>query len=168
MAFQYPILVTGAAGKVGAVGRFVVEQLRSKDLPVRAMVHRDDERAEALRATGAEVVLGDLTEPADVVRVLEGCRRVYFSMSVSPPYLEATVIIAAAARELGNLEVLVNMSQMTVSEMSLTKGTGSPQHRQHWLAEQTLNWSGLPLVHLRPTVFLDNFFLFPLGRGIHC
>jgi NAD(P)H dehydrogenase (quinone) len=158
MTSQNPILVTGAAGKVGAVGRFVVEQLRSKDLPVRAMVHRDDERAQALRATGAEVVLGDLTEPNDVVRVLKGCRRVYFSMSVSPPYLEATVIMAAAALEQSNLEVLVNMSQMTVSEMSLTKGTGSPQHRQHWLAEQTLNWSGLPVVHLRPTVFLDNFF----------
>src|SRR5689334_18076447 len=56
-----PILVTGAAGSVGAVGRTVVEILRQRDLPVRAMVRRDDERAEALRATGAEVVVGDLT-----------------------------------------------------------------------------------------------------------
>src|SRR4051794_41969695 len=47
---------------------------------------------------------------------------------------------------------------MTVSEMSLTQMTGSPQHRQHWLAEQVLNWSGLPVVHVRPTVFLEHFF----------
>src|SRR5215211_6978726 len=79
-------------------------------------------------------------------------------MSVSPPYLEATVIAAAAARECGDLEVFVNISQLTVSQMSLTQMTASPQHRQHWLAEQVLNWSGLPVVHVRPTVFLEHFF----------
>lgn len=58
------------------------------------------------------------------------------------------------ARERGDLEVFVNISQMTVSQMSLTNMTDSPQHRQHLLAEQVLNWSGLPVVHVRPTVFL--------------
>ena len=151
-----PILVTGAAGRVGAVGRYVVELLRSRGLPVRALVHREDERAARLRATGAEVVVGDLTIPADVARVIEGCRRIYFGMSVSAPYLEATVIAAAVARELGDIEAFVNVSQMTVSQMSLTNMTDSPQQRQHWLAEQVLNWSGLPVVHVRPTVFLEN------------
>ncbi len=151
-----PILVTGAAGRVGAVGRYVVELLRSRGLPVRALVHREDERAARLRATGAEVVVGDLTIPADVARVTEGCRRIYFGMSVSAPYLEATVIAAAVARELGDIEAFVNVSQMTVSQMSLTNMTDSPQQRQHWLAEQVLNWSGLAVVQVRPTVFLEN------------
>jgi uncharacterized protein YbjT (DUF2867 family) len=35
--------------------------------------------------------------------------------------------------------------------------TDSLQQRQHWLAEQVLNWSGLPVVHLRATVFLQHF-----------
>ena len=48
---------------------------------------------------GAEVVVGDLTSTADVVRALAGCRRVYFGMSVSTAYLEATVIMAAAAKQ---------------------------------------------------------------------
>jgi uncharacterized protein YbjT (DUF2867 family) len=39
----------------------VVKLLRERDFAVRALVRRDDERAKALRATGAEVVLGDLT-----------------------------------------------------------------------------------------------------------
>jgi uncharacterized protein YbjT (DUF2867 family) len=82
----------------------------------------------------------------------------YFAMSVSTPYFEATVATAAVARQGGDLEVFVNMSQMTVSEMSLTETTDSPQHRQHWLAEQALKWSGLPVVHVRPTVFLQHFF----------
>jgi uncharacterized protein YbjT (DUF2867 family) len=153
-----PILVTGAAGRVGNVGGAVVEALRRRGLPVRALVRSDDGRAAALRATGAEVVVGDLTRAGDVARALAGCRRLYFGMSVSPPYLEATVLAAAVARERGDLEVFVNISQMTVSQMSLSAMTDSPQQRQHWLAEQTLNWSGLPVVHVRPTVFLQNFF----------
>src|SRR5262249_57382193 len=94
---------------------------------------------------------GDLTRATDVVRALQRCGRVYFGMSVSAPYLEATVTTAAVARARGDLEVFVNMSQLTVSQMSLTETTDSPQHRQHWLAEQALNWSGLPVVHVRPT-----------------
>src|SRR5262252_2717285 len=154
----HPILVTGAAGRVGGVGGAVVEGLLRRGLPVRALVRRADERADALRATGAEVVVADLTRAADVLRALTGCRRVYFGMSVSASYLEATVTAAAAARERGDLEVFVNISQMTVSQMSLTEMTDSPQQRQHWLGEQVLNWSVLPVVHVRATVFLQNFF----------
>jgi NAD(P)H dehydrogenase (quinone) len=91
MSIGLPILVTSAAGRVGRVGGAVVETLRQRDLPVRALVRRDDERADALRATGAEVVVGDLTRAGDVARALAGCRRLYFGMSVSAPYLEATV-----------------------------------------------------------------------------
>lgn len=153
-----PILVAGAAGRVGGVGGAIVDALLQHGLPVRALVRRDDERAAKLRSSGAEVIVGDLTEPADVARALEGCRRMFFGMSVSAPYLEASVIAAAVARERGDLEVIVNISQMTVSEMSLTQMTDSPQQRQHWLAEQVLNWSGLPVVHVRATVFLQHFF----------
>ena len=158
MSVDSPILVTGAAGRVGGVGRAVVELLRQRNLPVRALVRREDERADALRALGAEVVVGDLTRAGDVARALGGCQRMYFGMSVSAPYLEATVTAAAVARERGDLEVFVNISQMTVSQMSLTEMTDSLQQRHHWLAEQVLNWSGLPVVHVRPTVFLQNFF----------
>jgi NAD(P)H dehydrogenase (quinone) len=158
MSSDAPILVTGAAGRVGGVGGAIVKILRRRNLPVRALVRREDERAEALRATGAEVVVGDLTRGEDVARALAGGRRVYFGMSVSAAYLEATATAAAVARERGDLEVFVNISQMTVSQMSLTDMTDSPHQRQHWLAEQVLNWSGLPVVHLRATVFLQNFF----------
>jgi NAD(P)H dehydrogenase (quinone) len=84
MAGNGSILVTGAAGQLGAVGRTVTGLLLDRGLLVRAMVRREDDRAAALRAAGAEVVVGDLLEPADVYRVVSGCRRVYFGMSVSP------------------------------------------------------------------------------------
>jgi uncharacterized protein YbjT (DUF2867 family) len=151
------ILVTGAAGQLGAVGRTVTGLLLDRGLPVRAMVRREDDRAAALRAAGAEVVVGDLLDPADVSRVVSGCRRVYFGMSVSAAYLEATVTMAAVARDIG-VDALVNMSQMTVSQMSIQNTTSSGQQRQHWLSEQALAWSGLPVVTIRPTMFLESFF----------
>jgi NADPH:quinone reductase-like Zn-dependent oxidoreductase len=55
-----PILVTGAAGRVGAIGRTVTELLMKHGKAVRAMVRTEDERAQALRDMGAEVVVGDL------------------------------------------------------------------------------------------------------------
>jgi len=165
MADSGPILVTGAAGNFGAVGRTVTTLLLGRGLAVRAMVRREDERSAALRAAGAEVVVGDLLEPADVYRVTSGCRRVYFGMSVSPGYLEATVTMAAVARELA-VGALVNMSQMTVSQMSIQNSTPSPQQRQHWLSEQALAWSGLPVVTIRPTVFLEGFFLPLTGPSV--
>jgi len=178
MADNELILVTGAAGQLGAVGRTVTGLLLDRGLRVRAMVRRNDDRAAALRTAGAEVVVGDLLEPADVYRVVSGCGRVYFGMSVSAGYLEASVTMAAVAREVG-VNALVNMSQMTVSQMSIQNTTPSPQQRQHWLSEQALAWSGLPVVTVRPTVFLEGFFLpltapsvrdrnrieLPFGRG---
>jgi len=160
MSTTNPILVTGVPARIGGVGDAVVRALRRRNLPVRALVRNKDDKADAVRATGAEVVVGDLTRAADVLRALAGCKRMYFGMSVSAPYLEATVTTAAAARQRGDLEVFVNISQMTVSQMSLTETTDSPQQRQHWLAEQVLNWSGLPVVQVRSTVFLQHpFFL---------
>src|SRR5262252_8580467 len=153
-----PILVTGAAGAVGGIGRTLTEFLLAKGYKVRALVRREDERAEALRRLGAEVVQGDLTDLSSMHRAIEGCRRIYFGMSVSAAYLEATINIAAVARHHG-VEAFVNMSQMTVTQMSISETTDSPQHKLHWLAEQALSWSGLPVVTVRPTVFLEGFFL---------
>jgi uncharacterized protein YbjT (DUF2867 family) len=173
-----PVLVTGAAGKVGAIGPTVVKLLLERGQRVRAMVRRRDERAEQLQALGAEVVEGDLLDLQAVHRAVAGCERVYFSMSVAASYLEATTNVAAVARHHG-VQAFVNMSQMSVSQMSITETTPSPQHKQHWLAEQVLAWSGLPVVTVRPTAFMDVFFLrfaaptirreqalkLPFGRG---
>jgi uncharacterized protein YbjT (DUF2867 family) len=160
-----PILVTGAAGDIGAIGRNLTAMLIAKGHKVRALVRREDERSEGLRRLGAEVVQGDLTDLTSMHRAIEGCARIYFGMSVSAPYLEATVNTAAVARHHG-VEAFVNMSQMTLTQMSITVTTDSPQHKLHWLAEQALAWSGLPVVTVRPTVFLEGFFLRLAAAGV--
>ncbi len=149
-------LITGAGGGIGSVSRGVVERLLGGGESVRAMVHHDDGRADALREIGAEVVVGDLTNPQDVADAMAGADRMFFNMSVSPDYLTATSIVCAVAREAAPVEVIVNMSQMTVSQMTLTSTSESHQHRLHWLAEHIISWSGVPAVHVRPTVFMEN------------
>ncbi len=162
---ESPILVTGAAGDIGSIGRHVTAMLLAKGHKVRALVRREDERAESLRKLGAEVVVGDLTDLQSVHHAIEGCKRIYFGMSISSAYLEATANVAAVARHHG-IEVIVNMSQMTVSDMGIHDTTDSPQHKLHWLAEQVLAWSGLPVVNVRPTVFLEGFFLRLAAMGV--
>jgi uncharacterized protein YbjT (DUF2867 family) len=157
-------LITGAAGFSGGVSDSVVALLRDNGEQVRAMVRRDDARANRLRQLGAEVVVGDLSSPADVVDAMRDVTRVFFNTYITFDYLQETVIVCAAARELGGLEVIVKRSQMTVSQMTLTSSKESRQQRLHWLSEQIMNWSGVPVVHVRPTVLLDSPLFTVLAR----
>ncbi len=150
------ILVTGAAGQLGSVGALSPACSSIEGFPFAPWCGARTAGGASLRAAGAEAVVGDLLEPGDVYRVVSGCRRVYFGMSVSAEYLGATVTMAAVAREAG-VNALVNMSRMTVSEISIQNTTPSRQQRQHWLSEQALAWSGLPVVTIRPTMFLESF-----------
>jgi uncharacterized protein YbjT (DUF2867 family) len=85
-----PILVTGAAGRVGAVGRTVTELLVKQGKAVRAMVRNEDERSQALRDMGVEVVIGDLLDLDSMHKAIAGWATMYFGMSVSADYLAAT------------------------------------------------------------------------------
>ncbi|MBW8712288.1 MAG: NAD(P)H-binding protein, partial [Mycobacterium sp.] len=80
-------LITGAGGGSGSVSRRVVQSLLDGGAQVRAMVRRADDRAEQLRAIGADVIVGDLTNAGDIVDAMDGVRRMFFNMSVSPDYL---------------------------------------------------------------------------------
>lgn len=90
-----PILVTGAAGgqrgstgfntgSEGSTGNVVARLLLESGLPVRAFVHRIDERSDELSALGAEVVNGDLLDIASVRRAVAGVRRAYFVYQSHP------------------------------------------------------------------------------------
>ena len=158
-------LITGAGGGSGSVSRQVVELLVDDGRPVRAMVHRDDDRADRLRELGVEVVVGDLTRAGDIADAMQDVDRMFFNMSVSADYLRATAEVCAVALERAHLDAIVNMSQMTVSQMTLTSRDESRQHRLHWLAEHVMNWSGLPVIHVRPTTFLDNPLFTFLAMG---
>jgi uncharacterized protein YbjT (DUF2867 family) len=152
MIMTAPILVTGAAGgRQGSTGRSVARMLLDRGLPVRAFVHADDGRAVALREQGADVVVGDLRDVASVWPALDGVRRAFFTFPVTDGLLDASAAFAAAGSA-HQLEQVVNVSQLTPAP-----DAGTRRMRQHWVAEQVLDWAGIGAVHLRATVFFENF-----------
>jgi uncharacterized protein YbjT (DUF2867 family) len=148
---SHPILVTGAAGgSQGATGKHIVQALIERGVPVRAFVHRLDERADRLRDLGAEVVQGDLLDPDSVRAAMGGIKRAYFTYPVADGLLEATAIFASAARKSGT-ELVVNMSQL-----QNTSEAPSFRNLQHRLADQVFNWAAVGAVHLCAPPFYEN------------
>jgi NAD(P)H dehydrogenase (quinone) len=149
-------LITGATG---ATGGAAAAQLLDKGAHVRAFVHREDERSEALRRRGAEVVAGDLLDLDAVREALKGVNRAYFVYPIRPGLVQATAQFAEAALEAG-VEAIVNMSQI-----SARRDAKSHAARDHWLAEQVFDWSGLRVAHIRPTYFAEwLLYLAPMIR----
>ena len=107
------------------------------------------ERAERLAKLGAEVVAGDLLDLAAVSRALQGVESAYFCYPIAPGLVEATAWFAQGARDAG-VFAIVNMSQI-----SARSDSGSDAARQHWISERILDWSGVPVTHLRPTFFAE-------------
>jgi NAD(P)H dehydrogenase (quinone) len=149
-------LITGATG---ATGGAAAAQLLDKGEHVRAFVHREDDRSEALRKRGAEVVVGDLLDFDAVREALDGVNRAYFVYPIRPGLVQATAQFAQSALEAG-VEGIVNMSQI-----SARGDAKSDSAREHWLAEQVFDWSRLNVAHVRPTYFAEwLLYLAPMIR----
>jgi NAD(P)H dehydrogenase (quinone) len=131
MSAQPTILVTAATGKTG---RQTALSLLSRGFPVRAMVHREDSRSADLRARGADVLTGNVSDVHDVRRALDGVQRAYWAAPVMPGALEAATLFAAIAEE-NRLEVVVSMSQWLADPGHL-----SAQTRASWLADRVFDW----------------------------
>ena len=142
-----PVLVTGAAGRVGGTGRHVAAELLSRGLPVRAMVRRFDERSEELRGMGIEVVIGDFADYASLLAALDGIEAAYFCYPVGAGLTEAAGLFAAAGRE-QDLQRVVDLSLDAVFPDS-----PSPQGRAQWVAERIFEWAGYGGTHLRVAAF---------------
>jgi uncharacterized protein YbjT (DUF2867 family) len=162
------------AGATGDTGRAAVKEALALGLDVRAMVHGRDGRSEALENLGAVVVLGDLLEIDTVRAAMEGADAAYFVWPVAPGLIHATVNFAQAAQEAG-VSTIINLSQRSANRFSTSNSC-----RDSFIAEQVLNWSGLPVVHLRPTYFLEwllypwqlpylqkGVLRMPVGKGCH-
>jgi uncharacterized protein YbjT (DUF2867 family) len=165
------VLIAGAAGDTG---RAAVREAIALGLDVRALVRSKDARSQALAALGAEIAIGDLLEINTVRPALEGTDAAYFVWPVAPGLLTAVVNFAQAAREAGT-GTIINLSQR-----SADRNSSSDSCRDSFIAEQVFNWSGVPVVHLRPTYFLEwllypwqlpylqkGILRMPVGRGRH-
>jgi uncharacterized protein YbjT (DUF2867 family) len=145
------VLVTGAAGGTqGKTGLKVTSLLLARNIPVRAFVHKIDERSEYLRQLGAEVLAGDFLDPQSMQKAVRDVSSIYFAYPVQPGLAEATANVAAAAREAG-VRRLINLVMLRSSLDAPT-----PRMRQNYLSEQVFEWAGIGAVHIRATVFYEN------------
>jgi uncharacterized protein YbjT (DUF2867 family) len=145
------VLVTGAAGgQQGKTGWHVSQMLLARGVPVRAFVHKIDERSDRLRVLGAEVVEGDFLDFQSVQRAVQGVSSVYFAYPVQEGLLDATAIMAVAARNAG-VPRLIDMVMLVSSPDAPT-----PRMRQNYLSEQIFEWAGIGAAHVRATVFYEN------------
>lgn len=151
---QATILVSGATGYTG---RKAVQLLLEKDIPVRALVRTDDERAQALRDSGAEVAIGDLLDLNAVRAALEGIDAAYFVYPIAPGLIDASARFALAATEAG-VKSVVNMSQISARRVAKSNAA-----LDHYTAERVFDWSGLKMTHLRPTYFAQ-WLIYPHWR----
>jgi uncharacterized protein YbjT (DUF2867 family) len=155
-----PILVTGAAGgQQGSSGRIVAMLLLEQALPVRAFVHKLDARSDELRQKGAEIIEGDLLNPASVQAAMKDVKRAYFTYPVADGLLEATTIFATLARA-GGLELVVNNSQFqgTPDDPLFRALQDAPSFRnlQHRLADRIFDWAQIGAVHVQAPPYYEN------------
>jgi len=145
------VLVTGGTGFVGT---HVVHTLRARGLPVRALV-RDPSRAPRLGAWGAELVQGDVTDPATLRAACVGVDAVVHLVAIikgSPADFERVMAqgtrdLVAAARDAG-VRRFVLASALGLDER--TKDS-VPYFRAKWEMERAVKESGVEHVIFRPS-----------------
>jgi NADH dehydrogenase len=154
------VLVTGGTGFIGP---HVVHALRARELPVRVLVRdrRDGARANAL---GAELVEGDVTDPASLRAAATGVDAVVHLVSIikgSPADFErvmsqGTRDLVLAAKDAG-VRRLVLASALGLDEQSKE---AVPYYRAKWEMERAVKDSGLEYVIFRPS------FVFGKAGGV--
>jgi uncharacterized protein YbjT (DUF2867 family) len=145
------VLVTGGTGFVGP---HVVHALRTRDVPVRALV-RDRARGARLAAWGAELVEGDVTDPGSLVAASVGVDAVVHLVAIirgsradfERVMAQGTRDLVAAAQDSGVRRFVL------ASALGLDERTKDavPYFRAKWEMEQVARESGLEHVILRPS-----------------
>jgi nucleoside-diphosphate-sugar epimerase len=117
------VLVTGATGRVGS--RFVRRLLAGGGEEVRALA-RDPQRGEELRAAGAEVVIGDLTDPAAVAAAVDGVDAVVNLAAAfrGVPDEEAEATNHRAAVDLARAALAAGVTRYVLASTNLVYGPG--------------------------------------------
>jgi NAD(P)H dehydrogenase (quinone) len=140
------LLVTGATGDTGHAA---IDALADSGHHIRALVHQDGLKADELRALGAEIVVGDLLDIDSVRDAMRDVDAAFFVFPIGPRLLDATAYFAQAAHE-ADVGAIVNLSQRTSR-----RDSKSSSAQNHWIAERIFDWSGIPVTHLRPTLFTE-------------
>ncbi|WP_164006946.1 NmrA family NAD(P)-binding protein [Pyxidicoccus trucidator] len=129
MSSTAPVLVTAATGRQG--GATARALLAEGSTSVRVMVRNPEApNAKALAAAGAEVVVGDLDEPASLRAACAGARAVF---SMQSPILSATGVDYSKERQQGrNLVEAALAEGVGTFVHTATSGVGDHRNVEGW------------------------------------
>ena len=110
---QETVLVIGATGRHGGTGARVVERLQAAGRLVRALVRSDDDRAQRLRESGVQTLVGDLHDRRTLRPALDGAESVYVAYPVAAGVATALANVASVIHELDSSPHMVINSHGT-------------------------------------------------------
>ena len=145
---QETVLVIGATGRHGGTGARVVDRLQAAGRLVRALVRSDDERAERLRQSGVQTLVGDLHDRRTLLPALDGVASVYVAYPVAAGIVDALANVASVIRELGTSPHVVIMGAAAADHNS-----PSGIARAHALSEELLLQLGVNFTAVRGSAF---------------
>ena len=159
------VLVIGATG---VLGRKVVARLRADGCPVRAMA-RTPSKAADLGVLGAEVVQGDLTDPASLARACAGATAV---VAAAHGMIGRGRNRSEAVDDAGHRALVAAARASGVDHLVYVSALGaSPDHpidffRTKHAIEDHVKASGLAWTILRPSAFMEWHAHAFNGKGI--
>ncbi len=145
------IIFTGAAGKTGQA---VIRALHKRNMPVRALVHKDTHIPRMLDLGVEEIVVGDMGSLRLMEKVLVGVTAVYhICPNVHPHEIEIgqTIINAARAARVDHF-VYHSVFHPHIKAM--------PHHWQKMHVEAQLFTSGLAYTILQPAPYMQNILAY--------
>ncbi|MEU3462815.1 NmrA/HSCARG family protein [Streptomyces sp. NPDC006733] len=156
---QGSVLVIGATGQQGgATARALLDRGR----PVRALV-RDpaSHPAQALAGAGADLVVGDLDDPASLRSALRGVRGVFLVLTMmAGPRISPEGVLAEErrGRAVAELAAELGIEHLVYTSLNGTDaGSGIPYYESKRRIEEHLASLAVPATVLRPVSFMDNF-----------
>ena len=142
----------GVLGATGQVGAPLMAALQEAQTPTRALAHTADS-ARRLAGPDVDVVVGDVGDPADVRRFLDGVSSLFLLTPATPDQTELQNSIVDAAANAG-VEAIVKLSVYTAADDALCSLSRWHAANDRYIAE-----SGVPFTILLPHTFMQSIAL---------
>jgi uncharacterized protein YbjT (DUF2867 family) len=146
--------VTGATGKQGSA---TAHNLAENNCSVKALVRNaSSPQSEKLKRANIELVNGDLDDSASYkihLKNVDGAFAMFTFMNGVKNEIAQGIAFIDVAKEMNVPFILYS------SVIGADSGSGIPHWESKNLIEQHLKKSGIPYTIIRPTYFLENFFI---------
>lgn len=142
----------GVLGATGQVGTPLMAALTEAGAPTRALAH-SDQSAQRLAGHNVDVVVGDVREPADLRRFLDGVSSLFLLTPATPDQTEVQNRVVDAAAK-GGVDSIVKLSVYTAADDSPCSLSRWHAANDHYIAR-----SGVPFTILHPHTFMQSIAL---------